>query len=137
MTEFPVVVEDEHGEPAVEDHPEPLLGQNGEASDVGGVLASVLLRGQDTRPGAWALTSRQEIHPDRSEETGSLLGWLAARAGDARRPVDLGWIRFHASREVEPLVVCDGEVVRPAWRPSSDRGAVRMRGSAVVTVVRG
>lgn len=80
VTEFPAVVEDEHGEPAVEDHPEPLPGQNGEASDVGGVLASVLLRGQDTRSDAWAHTSRREIHPDRCEETGALLGSRPAPA---------------------------------------------------------
>ncbi|MFD8391021.1 hypothetical protein ACFV2N_17925 [Streptomyces sp. NPDC059680] len=31
VTEFPLVVEDEHGEPVIENHPEPLLASHGEA----------------------------------------------------------------------------------------------------------
>ncbi|MDG5803852.1 hypothetical protein P9869_14475 [Streptomyces ossamyceticus] len=64
----------------LENHPEPLLGQQGEAFKVDGALTSVLLRRQDTGSGTWALTSRQEIHPDDFERTGDLLSWLATMA---------------------------------------------------------
>ncbi|WAZ19028.1 hypothetical protein STRCI_000047 [Streptomyces cinnabarinus] len=118
VTGFPCVVEDDHGELAVEDHPEPLLGCHGEASMVEGVLVSVLVRRQDTRRGAWAVTSRQEIHPDGFERTGELLAWLAGKAGDGhRRPdgsVEMGWTRFYEERRPEPLVVRDGVVVWPS-----------------------
>ncbi|MGW2649236.1 hypothetical protein ACWC2T_31030 [Streptomyces sp. NPDC001393] len=118
VTEFPVVVEDQQGEFVIEDHPEPLLGQHGEGYKVGGALISVLLRRQDAGPDAWALTSRQEIHPDDFERTGELLSWLAARASERHRDSDgsvgLGWIRFHEERRPEPLVVRDGTVVWPS-----------------------
>ncbi|WP_171171517.1 hypothetical protein [Streptomyces sp. I05A-00742] len=118
VTDFSFVVEDDQGELVVEDHPEPLLSRHGEASKVDGALVSVLLRKQDTRRDAWALTSRQEIHPDDFERTGELLTWLANKAGDFhRRPdgsVDLGWIRFHEERRPEPLVVRDGVVIWPS-----------------------
>ncbi|MFD8394786.1 hypothetical protein ACFV2N_37760 [Streptomyces sp. NPDC059680] len=79
VTEFPLVVEDEHGEPVIENHPEPLLASHGEAFKMEGALVSVLERRADTGGGAWALTSRQEVHPDGFELVGELLGWLATR----------------------------------------------------------
>ncbi|MGW7527623.1 hypothetical protein [Streptomyces sp. NPDC054783] len=118
VTEFPVVVEDEHGEFVIEDHPEPLLSQYGDGYKVGGALVSVLLRRQDTGQEGWAPTSRQEIHPDDFERTGELLNWLAARAGERHRGSDgdvhLGWIRFHEEHLPAPLVVRDGAVVWPS-----------------------
>ncbi|MFI9237040.1 hypothetical protein [Streptomyces sp. NPDC053079] len=118
VTTFPFVVEDEHGEPVVEDHPEPLLGCHGEAFKVGGALVSALVPRQDTRRGAWALTSRQETHPDDFERTGELLSWLATKAVDAHRRSDngdvhLGWIRFCEEVQPKPLVVRDGVAVWP------------------------
>ncbi|ANP51654.1 hypothetical protein J2Z21_007239 [Streptomyces griseochromogenes] len=118
VTGFPLVVEDDHGEPVIQDHPEPLLGCDGEASKVGGALVSVLLPRQRTGPGAWALTSRQEIHPDDFERTGELLSWLASKAGDFHRhpdgSVSLGWTRFCEEPQSEPLVVRDGAVIWPS-----------------------
>ncbi|MGW9206200.1 hypothetical protein ACWGR4_04355 [Embleya sp. NPDC055664] len=114
VTGFPFVYEGDDGAPVVEDRPEPLLGRHGEAYKAGGALVSVLLRRRD---GRWALTSRQEIHPDEFDLLGELLGWPAARAGDRHLRidggVDLGWTRFHESRQAEPLVVRDGAVVWP------------------------
>lgn len=118
VTEFPFVEEDDDGNPVVVNHPEPLLGWHGEASKVDGALVSVLLRKQDGRRDAWALTSRQEIHPDDFERTGELLSWLATRSGGShRRPdgsVRLGWIRFHEDRRPEPLEVRGGTVIWPS-----------------------
>lgn len=118
VTEFPFVDEDEDGAPVIENDPQPLLGDHGEAFKVDGALLSVLLRREHTRPGAWALTSRQEIHPDQFDLTGQLLSWLASKAGDCHRRfdggVDLGWTRFHESRRTEPLVVRDGVVAWPS-----------------------
>ncbi|MBO0655904.1 hypothetical protein J1792_24955 [Streptomyces triculaminicus] len=76
------------------------------------------MRRQDTRNGAWALTTRQEIHRDDFDRTGELLSWIATKAADAHRHFDgrdvhLGWIRF--CEEVQPklLVVRDGAAVWP------------------------
>uniref|UniRef100_A0AAU3I926 DUF4265 domain-containing protein n=1 Tax=Streptomyces sp. NBC_01393 TaxID=2903851 RepID=A0AAU3I926_9ACTN len=114
---FPTVVEDEHGDPVMVDDPVPLLGQSGEAWKVGGALVSVLLRPEDARYGTWALTVRQEIHPDDFERIGELLSWLATKADDRHSAptgtVRLGWTRFCESDQFEPLVVRDGEVVWP------------------------
>ncbi|TYC66433.1 hypothetical protein EH183_42755 [Streptomyces sp. CB01881] len=114
---FPYAYLDDDGVLVVEDLPRPLLGDHCEARRVGGALVSVLLRREDTWCGAWALTSRQEIHPNDFDLTGELLGWLAARAGDRHRESDgsvtLGWTRFLESCQVEPLVVRDGVVVWP------------------------
>ncbi|MFF3617515.1 hypothetical protein [Streptomyces sp. NPDC002580] len=117
VPEFPTVVEDEHGSLVMMDDPVPLLGQPGEAWKVGGALVSVLLRPEDTRYGTWALTVRQEIHPDDFERIGELLSWLATKADDRHSAptgtVRLGWTRFCESDQFEPLVVRDGEVVWP------------------------
>ncbi|MGW4994907.1 hypothetical protein ACWEQ3_46255 [Streptomyces mirabilis] len=114
---FPIVVEDDRGELVTEDDPVPLLGRRGEAWKVDGALVSVLLRPEDARNGSWALTIRQEIHPDEFDRTGELLSWLADKADDRHRPststVRLGWTRFCESDRFEPLMVRDGEVVWP------------------------
>ncbi|MCN9239964.1 hypothetical protein NGF19_04030 [Streptomyces sp. RY43-2] len=118
VTEFPVVVEDEDGEFVIEDDPEPLLACHDAGYKVEGALVSVLLRKQGTGHDAWALTSRQEIHPDDFDRTGQLINWLATKADERHRDVDgsigLGWIRHHEARQPEPLVVRDGGVVRPS-----------------------
>ncbi|MGA4956998.1 hypothetical protein [Streptomyces lavendulocolor] len=110
---FPFVYEDEDGRPVTEEQPFALLGHLGGAHKVGGALTSALVR----RPsGGWALTSRQEIHPDVSDELGQLLGWLADRATDRhRRPgghVHIGSLRFHEEDRPDALMVRDGT---PAW----------------------
>lgn len=114
---FPVVLVDDDGEPVVADEPVPLLGRRGEAWKVDGALVSVLLRPEDARHGTWALTVRQEVHPDEFDRTGELLGWLATKAHDRHRAatgeVRLGWIRFCESHRFEPLVVRDGRTVWP------------------------
>ncbi|MFG2713484.1 hypothetical protein ACGFX2_23430 [Streptomyces goshikiensis] len=117
VSSFPVVVEDDDGEPVVEDHPEPLLGRHDAAWRVGGALVSALVRSEPSGTGSWALTARQEVHPDEFELTGELLGWLAARADARHSPtagtVRLGWTRFHESDRYESLTVRDGRVEWP------------------------
>ncbi|MDH6705647.1 hypothetical protein P3T27_002369 [Kitasatospora sp. MAA19] len=117
VTTFPYWGEDDDGELVIDNHPQPLLGRHGEAHKVSGALVSAFHRREDTWCGVWALTSRQEIHPDEFGDTGKLLSWLADKADDRHRQLDgsvrLGWIRFYESDQVEPLVVRDGVVV---WR---------------------
>ncbi|KOG37281.1 hypothetical protein AQJ84_23905 [Streptomyces resistomycificus] len=117
VPEFPIVVEDDAGEPVIENHPVPLLGRHGAAWKVGGALTAVLLRPDDPTHGAWVLTIRQEIHPDEFDITAELLTWLAGRADDRHRPdaeaVHLGWTRFHEADRFEPLTVRDGQVAWP------------------------
>ncbi|MFJ8011238.1 hypothetical protein [Streptomyces sp. NPDC096339] len=118
VTEFPFVEEDEDGEPVVTNNPQPLLGEHGEAWKLEGALVSALVRREHTSRSVWALSSRQELHPDEFDLTGELLGWLATKAADSHRradgSVDLGWTRFYESRQAEPLLVRDGVVIWPS-----------------------
>ncbi|MFJ2590140.1 hypothetical protein [Streptomyces sp. NPDC087538] len=118
VTEFPIVVEDEAGEPVVEDEPRPLLAGSGAAWRVGGVLGSALVGRADLPRKGWSLTSRQEIHPDEFEKVGELLRWLAARVQDTHRQVDdvvsIGHLRFHESLIPEVIGFAGGQIVWPA-----------------------
>ncbi|KOG50574.1 hypothetical protein [Streptomyces decoyicus] len=113
VPEFPIVVENGLGELVTKDAPAPLLGCHGEAWKVGGALTSVLVR----REQGWALTARQEIHPDDYDRLGELLNWLATKASDQHRPFDgsvhIGWIRFYEADRPDPLRVRDGRTVWP------------------------
>ncbi|MFI9048439.1 hypothetical protein [Streptomyces sp. NPDC053427] len=113
VTAFPVVVEDDLGELVTENDPVPLLASHGEAWKVGGALTSVLVR----RAEGWALTARQEIHPDDCDRVGELLEWLATKADALHRRFDgsvqVGWIRFYEDERPGPLTVRDGRTV---WR---------------------
>ncbi|QKW17877.1 hypothetical protein HUT16_01295 [Kitasatospora sp. NA04385] len=114
---FPVVVEDGSDGLIVEDDPRPLLGRHDAAVHVGGALVSALVRPEHSWNGPWALTVRQEIHPDDFDLTGELLTWLAAKADDRHRPstgtVRVGWTRFYESDRLEPLEVRGGVVAWP------------------------
>ncbi|MET7642558.1 hypothetical protein ABZS83_02710 [Streptomyces sp. NPDC005426] len=117
ISAFPAVTEDDCGELVVEHHPVPLLSRQGEAWKIGGALVSVLLRPEPAGQGPWALTVRQEIHPDEFDLTGELLSWLAAKADDRHRSaastVHVGWTRFCESDRFEPLMVRGGKVEWP------------------------
>ncbi|MFC9813981.1 hypothetical protein ACFVJM_18145 [Streptomyces virginiae] len=79
------------------------------------MLCSALESRADLPRRGWALTSRQEIHPDEFEKVGELLCWLAARAHDTHRrgdgAVGVGFLRFHEDEVPEALTVVGGEVV--------------------------
>jgi hypothetical protein len=49
VPEFPIVVENELGEPTIEDDPHPVLGERGPAWKVGGDLSSELVRREGDR----------------------------------------------------------------------------------------
>ncbi|MEL5954026.1 hypothetical protein AADR41_04425 [Streptomyces sp. CLV115] len=118
VTEFPIVVEDEAGEPVIEDDPRPLLAGSGAARRIGGVLGSALVERADLPRKGWSLTSRQEIHPDDFDKAGELLCWLAERVQDTHRHgddvVSIGHLRFHESLTPEVVEVAHGRITWPA-----------------------
>ncbi|MFD0337300.1 hypothetical protein ACFVH0_01165 [Streptomyces sp. NPDC127117] len=118
VTEFPIVVEDEAGEPVIEDEPRPLLAGNGAAWRIGGALGSALVDRTALPQKGWSLTSRQEIHPDDFDKVGELLCWLAERVHDTHRQVDdvvpIGYLRFHESLMPEVIEVANGRITWPA-----------------------
>ncbi|WP_432133510.1 MULTISPECIES: hypothetical protein [unclassified Streptomyces] len=99
---------------AAQHGPEPVLGRRGAAHKVSGALLSALV----PRRGGWALSSRQEVHPDDFDDLGEVLVRLAGKAADSHRhdhdTVFLGWIRHYERYDPEPLLVRGGEVVWPS-----------------------
>ena len=87
--------------------PEPLFAARGAAHRVGGVLVSELVGGPD----GWALTVRQEVHPDSFYPLRTLLVWLGRRARTGTSFA--GYLRFHEEAAISPLVVRDGELAVP------------------------
>lgn len=87
--------------------PEPLFAERGAARHIGGALVAELVGGPD----GWALTVRQEVHPDGFHQLRTLLAWLGGRA--RRTPSFAGYLRFHEEFEVSPLVLADGEIAVP------------------------
>ncbi|MFF4324044.1 hypothetical protein [Streptomyces sp. NPDC001568] len=118
VTAFPVVVEDDSGNPVIDDDPHPLLAERGAAARVGGVLGSALASRAGLSRGGWSLTSRQEIHPDEFERVGELLCWLATRAHETHRlgngAVGVGFLRFYEAEVPDVLQVGGGQVDWPA-----------------------
>ncbi|OLF17086.1 hypothetical protein [Actinophytocola xanthii] len=109
VTDFDEVMVDEAGEPIVESHPRPLLGEQGPAWRTGGALVSQLVARAD---GGWAVTSRQELHPDDFDRVSALVDWLAAHARDAGNPQFIGYLRpLEDATVATPLTITDGRVV--------------------------
>ncbi|WP_058043684.1 hypothetical protein [Streptomyces roseifaciens] len=89
----------------------PLLASRGPAWRIGGALVGELCRG----PGGWALTARQEVHPDEFPALEALLTWLAARTST---PGPIGHLRFYESA-VPDVLMTDGQVpCRMSLHPS-------------------
>lgn len=87
--------------------PEPLFAGRGPADRVGGVLVAELAGG----PGGWALTVRQEVHPDGFYPLRTLLAWLGRHARGTTSFA--GYLRFHEEIGVTPLVVAAGAIAVP------------------------
>ena len=86
--------------------PEPLFAGTGAAHRFGGVLVAEF----GTRSPGWALTVRQELHPDEFHALRAFLDWLGPHAvhdGVA------GHLRFHESDDATPLTVHGGRIAPP------------------------
>ncbi|MEE1762019.1 hypothetical protein [Streptomyces sp. SP18BB07] len=83
----------------------PLLAQRGAARRVGGALVGELCG----RERGWALTVRQEVHPDQFDDLRRLVGWLGARTSTAGV---VGHVRFYEEWLPELLIVEAGVVSR-------------------------
>ncbi|WP_367046964.1 hypothetical protein [Streptomyces sp. Je 1-332] len=92
----------------------PLLSSTGPASRIGGALVGELQHG----PRGWALTVRQEIHPDQFGELHSLLTWLAARTTTFGT---IGYLRF-LEAEMPDVLVADGGTVSRLTSPPVGSG---------------
>jgi hypothetical protein len=114
VLDFPEVVENELGEPTIEDHPHPVLGQHDAAWKVGGTLSSELVRCEGRASSGWTLTARQELHPDEFDEVSVLLCWLAAKSDDKHVNADgsmcVGFLRFYEDDDPQPLTIKNGVV---------------------------
>ncbi|MFJ4623951.1 hypothetical protein [Streptomyces sp. NPDC088812] len=97
---------EEAGEPP---HPDdyPLFSDRGPAHRIGGTLVGELARGAR----GWALTVRQEVHPDEFDQLRVLVTWLAARTSTAGT---IGSLRF-PERDIPDVLVAD-PAAGTAWR---------------------
>ncbi|MEV6398880.1 hypothetical protein AB0M39_29540 [Streptomyces sp. NPDC051907] len=87
----------------------PLLSSKGAAHRVGGALVGELCRG----PRGWALTARQEVHPDEFDDLQGLLAWLASRTTTIGA---IGCLRFYESDVPEVLIADSGRARRLVLR---------------------
>jgi hypothetical protein len=95
--------------------PEPVFAQRGAALRTGGALVAELV-GREQADG-WALTVRQELHPDDFYQLRTLLAWLGARSVGARADgieLFVGYLRFHESVEMSPLLLLNGQIRVPS-----------------------
>ncbi|MGP3988946.1 hypothetical protein [Streptomyces sp. 3N207] len=121
VTGFPMDFVDDDGELADyapgaegtwEESRRPALAGRGAAGRIGGVLFSDLRRRERNgpRPG-WALTSRQEVHPDDFEGPEQCISWLTRRVLDPQFDLDVH-LRFYEDTLLEPAFLDDGQLVR-------------------------
>ncbi|MFF9040050.1 hypothetical protein ACF090_31805 [Streptomyces sp. NPDC014892] len=83
----------------------PLLAQRGAARRVGGALVGELCG----RERGWALTVRQEVHPDQFDDLRRLVSWLGACTSTAGV---VGHVRFYEEWLPDLLIVEAGAVSR-------------------------
>jgi len=87
---------------------EPAFAETGPAYRIGGALVAALMPRE--RPDGWALTVRQELHPDQFDTLRAMLGWLGRRA---RYDGYAGYLRFYEEAEAAPLMVHNGQIELP------------------------
>ncbi|CAL9610930.1 hypothetical protein [Streptomyces sp. enrichment culture] len=85
------------------DYAYPLWDARGPARRIGGVLVGEL-RSDDW---GWALTVRQESHPDELDDMNRIVNWLAARTTTAGV---IGYLRFYEDDVPDVLVAQSGSV---------------------------
>lgn len=118
LTAFSVVTVDDNGEPQIDDDPQPVLAQRGAAWKVGGALFGELARRD--QPAGWALTARQELHPDDFALVRKLLDWLAGHAEYYNEDRDaagqeffVGYLRWYEDLRPIPLTIAQGRISWP------------------------
>ncbi|MEU5582659.1 hypothetical protein ABZ791_28070 [Streptomyces huasconensis] len=89
----------------------PLLSSRGPAQHIGGALVCDLCRSAR----GWALSARQEVHPDEFDDLHRLLAWLAARATTVGA---VGHLRFYEAEVPDVLIAEAGSFRRVVLRPS-------------------
>jgi hypothetical protein len=98
----------------------PLLAARGPAARIGGTLVGDLARGGR----GWALTVRQEVHPDEFDRLRELVEWIAARASTCG---NIGYLRFF-EQDVPDVLIADpasGTAQRlPLTSGSADRDLI-------------
>lgn len=83
----------------------PLLADRGAATRIGGVLVGELCFGER----GWALTARQEVHPDEFDDLRSLVSRLGALTSSVGV---IGYLRFYEEWIPDLLIVESGAVSR-------------------------
>ncbi|MFJ4980355.1 hypothetical protein ACIP6X_34415 [Streptomyces coeruleorubidus] len=89
----------EGGEESQEPDGYPLLSARGPAARIGGTLVGDLARSAR----GWALTVRQEVHPDEFERLRELVTWIAARTSTYGT---IGYLRF-LEQDVPDVLIAD------------------------------
>lgn len=89
----------------------PLLSARGPAHRIGGTLVGELLPG----PRGWALTVRQEVHPDEFDALRTLLTWLATRTTTVGT---IGHVRFLESDAPDALIATPNGIHRIPLHPA-------------------
>ncbi|MEV1239610.1 hypothetical protein ACIBO2_38605 [Nonomuraea sp. NPDC050022] len=94
--------------------PEPVFARRFPAMRVGGVLVAELVERKQAE--GWALTVRQELHPNEFYQVRALLEWLgpcSVNAQAAGIEFFVGYIRFSTSVQVTPLILLNGRIGLP------------------------
>jgi hypothetical protein len=94
--------------------PSPAFAQRGAAIRVSGALVAELVERKD--PEGWALTVRQELHPDDFYRLRTELAWLrtrAAHAQDSGIEFVVGYLRLEESVDSEPFLLVNGPIQLP------------------------
>jgi hypothetical protein len=89
----------EEGEEPEEADAYPLFSSRGPAHRIGGACLGELARGA----GGWALTVRQEVHPDEFDQLRDIVEWLARRTTTSGT---IGYVR-HLEQQVPDVLVAD------------------------------
>ncbi|MFD7303810.1 hypothetical protein ACFV83_23255 [Streptomyces pharetrae] len=89
----------ESGEESQESDTYPLLAARGSAERIGGALVGDLVRGVR----GWALTVRQEVHPDQFDRLRELVEWIAARTSTCGT---IGYLRF-LEHDIPDVLIAD------------------------------
>jgi hypothetical protein len=101
------------------EEPRPAFAQRGAAIRVGGALVAELVARND--PEGWALTVRQELHPDDFYRLRTLLDWLgphSVHAGTGGAETGgiafvVGHLRFEENHDSEPFLLVNGQIRVP------------------------